>query len=332
MIEAKTQNSLPDPKYWGNWSTEQAASAGPPIFIFGITPRSGTNFLYRLIRNHPDCKPGVAWEDHLLRHADLLQEYVTRTKEHWRPNDPTSKIDSERLLHQALGLGLQAFLRLDEENTRYTHTHAPTPLREDSEDVRRTVTKTPLTHNLALFPRLFPNAKLLIIVRDGRDVTVSGMRTFGWSLEAGARKWAQGARAILDFLDEPASQKVDHMVIRYEDLNTQTERVLRDVLPFLDLSPGMYDFSALDEVPVVGSSTHTGDQSEVHWKGVEKTPDFNPHRRWSHWKSYEHSRFNWIAEDYLSAFDYTPFIQHERSRYYWHARNLFQDLLYTIKS
>lgn len=48
-----------------------------PIFILGILMRTGTNFLYDLVRLHLDCDvPTPVPEDYLVHCADLLAEYV----------------------------------------------------------------------------------------------------------------------------------------------------------------------------------------------------------------------------------------------------------------
>ncbi len=41
-------------------------SGQDPIFILGISERSGTNFLFHLLCLHPDCDPGgPIWENYL---------------------------------------------------------------------------------------------------------------------------------------------------------------------------------------------------------------------------------------------------------------------------
>ena len=49
-----------------------------PIFILGISQRSGTNFLFDLLCLHPDCgAPSIKWEDFLVDKSDLLVRYVS---------------------------------------------------------------------------------------------------------------------------------------------------------------------------------------------------------------------------------------------------------------
>ena len=58
-----------------------------PIFILGILMRTGTNFLYDLVRLHLDCDvPTPVPEDYLVHCADLLAEYVGSVAANWRPH------------------------------------------------------------------------------------------------------------------------------------------------------------------------------------------------------------------------------------------------------
>ena len=55
-----------------------------PIFILGITPRSGTNFLQDILCLHPDCGAGPVREDFLLHYADFIQNYISNLSHTWR--------------------------------------------------------------------------------------------------------------------------------------------------------------------------------------------------------------------------------------------------------
>ena len=121
-----------------------------PIFIHGILPRSGTNFLSDLLLLHPDCAAAIdpVREDLFLDRSDALQEFVDSVIGAWDPRwgEVTDEIRSR--LYSAIGEGLAAFLRADPH--------------------RRLVSKSPSFRHLGRFFTLFPHAKLLILVRDGR--------------------------------------------------------------------------------------------------------------------------------------------------------------------
>ena len=58
------------------------------IFVLGVMPRSGTNYLYDFLALHPDCAPARApiWEDFFLQHADLLMAYTATVRRRWDPD------------------------------------------------------------------------------------------------------------------------------------------------------------------------------------------------------------------------------------------------------
>ena len=276
-----------------------------PIFILGITGRSGTNFLRNLLCLHPECAPVTLPEDHLLAHGQMLVRYAAAVRSHWDGRAP----GAGEALTASLAEGLLSFLRLQ------------------AEPGRRPVTKTPSVHNLGLFFRLFPQAHLLILVRDGRAVAESSARSFeAWSRERMARQWARGAREILRFLADPQSAGRRYLVVRYEDLHGQTETELRRILGFLGLDAERYDFQAAARLPVVGSSSLRGGREDVHWEPLEKTPEFDPIGRFEHWTRAMHERFNWIAGDLLEPLGYVP-VSDPGRRPLWAAWNLVQDAL-----
>src|SRR3954462_3809893 len=127
-----------------------------PIFILGILERSGTNFLWDLVSAHPDV--GIRapiYEDNLLRSAHLLQRYVDDVASRWQ--DPRWNVspDEPRELLRHIGGGIAEFITPG----------ATTPY---------VVVKTPNVDNLSMFFELFPESPLVLLVRDGRNVTESG--------------------------------------------------------------------------------------------------------------------------------------------------------------
>lgn len=266
---------------------------GGAIFLLGITPRSGTNFLQDILRVHRDCDiPAPIWEDHLLHHADLLFDYATSVHHHWESHDVDVEGFREDLCRD-IGSSLVDYLYR----------------RVDSE---RLLTKTPSVRNLKHFYRFFPDAYLLILVRDGRSVAESGVRTFGWSYEAAARRWDRAAARILAFDRQHAGGGSRHLIVRYEDLVRDLKREMTRILSFLDLDPDRYDIAAAENLPVRGSSVFRGASEETTWMRVEKTEEFNPLERWSHWDLARHERFNWIAGANLERLGYEPVRLHDR--------------------
>lgn len=273
--------------------------ADGPVFVLGILPRSGTNLLFNLLRLHPDF--GVAepiWEDYLLEPSELLVQYARAVYAWWEAADPPWGVDKglESQLCRHLGRGLISFF-------------------ESQISEHRLLTKTPSVSCLGNFFRFFPDAYLLVLVRDGRDVVESAERSFGWDRDVTTRRWAQAAKAILTFDRDNRERGLPYLITRYEDLHTDLEHELRKVLAFVKLDAARYDFDAARELPVYGSSTVQEAGNSVHWRPIPKTRDFNPIERWSGWSRRMHERFNWLAGRYSVELGYEPrtYSDHERA-------------------
>ncbi len=59
--------------------------------------------------------------------------------------------------------------------------------------------------NLALFPETFAEARLIQLLRDGRDQVDSRVRWFGAKLECAAHDWQQAVHESLDFAERFAA-------------------------------------------------------------------------------------------------------------------------------
>jgi hypothetical protein len=281
-----------------------------PIFILGISQRSGTNFLFDLLRLHPDCGvPSVKWEDFLLDKSDLLVRYVSSIFPGWRRRGTDQEV--ENLFYEHLGNGLISLLasRVKE---------------------KRVVTKTPSVRNLEYFFDFFPRAYLLILIRDGHAVVESRVRTFGENYETAMRRWAEGAETILRFLERSQRLNLNFSIVRYEDLWNEPERELRKIFSCVGLDADKYDFDAAINIPVRGSSSfHGKEEQRYHWTPVQKTADFKPLARASGWSRSTHERFSWIAGEKLAKLGYGE-MTYER-KLSWFLRNRLLDLTWALK-
>jgi hypothetical protein len=306
------------------------ARTSDPIFILGIAARCGTNYLHDLIRMHPDCDSGSGMleEDNLVANAHLLAKYVDGVSRWWKHHWGSEELRSEKeALAQQIGFGLVAFLSAQLERRKQISGKNGNKGR-----ALRLVTKTPTVKNLALFFRMFPNDKLLVLVRDGRSVVESAARTFDRPYGHAAKEWASSAKIIQDFRrDHPDKE---FLLVRYEDLYGNVEKELRRIFEYLHLDPEAYDYAGAVNLPVRGSSTLRGQPSKrevawvaqgIHWDPVAKPANFNPVERWANWNRAKHERFNWLAGDFMEDFGY------KRKTYpaggvFWSAWNFLLDV------
>jgi protein-tyrosine sulfotransferase len=284
--------------------------ARDPIFILGMVPRTGTNFLSTLVRVHPDCAaPAPIWEDHLLHHADSIISYVQSVSQHWTRAGSVDDLADQ--LRHSLGDGLISFLSLRAGG-------------------KRLVTKSPSVRNLDSFFQLFPAARLLLLVRDGRSVVESTVVAFDWNYDDAIRHWANAARIVLRFDREHGESNTNnrsrYLIVRYEELCLNLEREMRRILAFLEMNIDTYDFQKAANLPVLGScEVRKGGSNEIHWDAVVKTADFSPLHRYDRWSRAVHERFNWIAGAWQTELGYE--VTHfEGNRFLWSTWNRLLDL------
>ena len=288
------------------------------VFILGIMPRSGTHFLANLLCGHPDCKKSVLAEDGLVASSSLLAKYADVSNKEWEKDGVPEANRAHGLLLKSIGDGLLAFLQNIRQDAISKKASFPDTL------PRYLVTKTPQVIGLENFFKLFPQNKLLILVRDGRAVVESGNISFNYDRERSSRQWRDAANNIIRFTKDTPQTSSNYLIVKYEELHTQTEQEMRKILLFMDLDPDKYDFKKALDMPVVGSSVFKRGDKAVSWLPVVKTADFDPLARASGWTRKQHERFNRIAGPQLEHFGYRPVV-FDGNKQWWVLLNLFMD-------
>jgi hypothetical protein len=297
-----------------------------PVFILGVAPRCGTNYLERLLCLHPDCGLSVPLrQNNLTSILPILAEVSSEVKRQWRdyPNwgfTPDHFDDLDR----SLGAGLIDFM-LSTTDERRRITELPESMRDIERHFRHSprylVTKQPRTTGLGHFRRFFPTERLILLIRDGRAVVESSIRSWGWPFDVAVEGWRRGAADILayDVASDP-----DALLVRYEDLVASTEEVMSGVLEFLDLEPEIYDSEAAEDSPILGSSTaRPAGATSVDWEPIDPAPSFNPLGRASNWNERQHRRFNHMAGRLLVEMGYEP--KHSDTRLRHQIENRLRD-------
>lgn len=248
-----------------------------PIFLLAISPRSGSNYLYRLIARHPQIKEAnIKGEDFLLRHSHHLMQHIWGVSNNWKESWGNSK---EKLTEE-MAMAWYRFLGGNELG-----------------DAQRLLTKTPMPHNAGNFLKLFPEGQMVIITRRGPDVVESFVKTFKSSFESAVLRWKKGADHIhLLRKQYPKEEGKAYLVIRYEDLFEQTETTLSKVLEFLNLETAVFPMEEALAQGVIGSSTQADDGAEVSWQSEqEKDENFDPTKRAAQWSIWQRYRFEYLA-------------------------------------
>jgi len=301
----------------------QRPSGGEKIikhcFILGILHRSGTNYLFRLLREHPECSgPGPIWEDFFVHNLDKMQNYLEDVQREWdhKKWGVEQKMGALGSMKAYLGNGIKSIL--DEQLI----------CDEEKSNPKVLLTKTPSVRNIDKFFEFFPNDHLIIIVRDGRSLTESGVKSFGWNYERAMRKWARGAKAILDLINQYQGTDKKILLLRYEDIFEDEERELRRAFRFLDVNPDIHDYESAKQLGVTGSSELKGKEGKLHWKITERDKKFDPRQRYENWSTRRHNRFKWIAGKYMKELGYDLAPMPDNILFKW--RNRLQDRIWDI--
>lgn len=248
------------------------------ISVFGISPRCGTNFLKELICLHPNCHVSNAkGEDYLLYHVDDLLAYVNNVSRHWKQSWNNSK---EGLL-DSISKGVQNFLTKDLK-AHYTHV----------------VNKTPDPKNIMEYNKLFPEGKIILLIRDGRDTLDSLSRTFPHtSFQKHLMKWKYNVRDALTVMNSDKF-KQQFLLVRYESLVSEPQKAMHSLLNFVGLERSQYPFDDIENLPIIGSSQIKDSSGNVTWnKSIGKSLDKNSLQFVG-----RHTSWGWSKKMYFSLF------------------------------
>ena len=123
--------------------------------------------------------------------------------------------------------------------------------------------KTPMnTLYLDWIGTVFPRSKFIHIIRDGRDVASSYLKMERYdTILAAANRWINSIESAQSF---GSKIKENYIEIRYEELVTKPEEVIKDTCDFLDID---YDSKMLDHTKQVKK---LGDTDKEHHSNLSK--------------------------------------------------------------
>lgn len=255
-----------------------------PVFILGVSPRSGTNYLYELLALHPDCvKSRHHGEDFILYNSGKYLDFIKSVTGKWAPewkNNP-------QLFRDCLENGILSYLKPSEQHGRFV------------------IMKTPHPDNLRNFFEMFHEGYLILLVRSGQDIAESFSKSFNYRFDDAVRAFSYGAREMIALTEDDKIMKTGRVIlVKYEDLFIKNRETMTAILDFLNLDKTAFDFEASEHFDVIGSSQNKKDNGKVQWDPVKKSAAFNPLKRYAGWSRWRHYRFNWIAGAYTRKLKY----------------------------
>jgi len=248
------------------------------LMIYGVTPRCGTNYVGPLVALHPDLSP---WPNriHEIPYLRLTNYILEFEKEFFR--------DCKRNIGK---LGENDFLAIFGASfIGYMHSYMADP-------DKKMLLKEPDMRFLAYFPVVFPNEQLLLLLRDGRDVVYSTLKSWpGWSFVDACRHWEKSARLMLQFYSQHKDNP-QYGLFKYEDALSGPENFIREVCDKYSLDSSEFPYDRIDDLKIVGSSTDSRKDGHVDWHHhVERSSNFKPTGRWQEWTEAKKATFKKIA-------------------------------------
>lgn len=206
-----------------------AAPAAAATYIVG-TPRSGTTLLRNLLDGHPELfvTPAETFTVDWCGASDGIEQFFAKTKyETLLAEDAEARATLEAELRRRLPAPIEATRAIPEVVAAIAAAYGRSGF-------DRWIEKTP-KHHLIIGEILAAHGddlRVIWVVRDPRAVLASQQRRWGkrrlWSF---LRRWA-----IADELAARVESDPRVRVLRYEDLVTDTEAVMRDVAGHLGIA------------------------------------------------------------------------------------------------
>ena len=268
---------IPDPNLQAIETAKQirGLERGPAVMIHGVSSRSGTVYTGELIGLHPDLfsYPNEMWETPFLElTGDILKLNQKFLKAYRKNAGKLGDSDFLPLFGSSFLAYLQRFAPLD----------------------KRVLLKRPKMDYLPHFFKMFPFENLLLLIRDGRDVVDSTVRSWAkTNFPKACTRWNNGARMILSFYRENHNKDGIYYT-KYEELFQNPEKFVRDACRCFNLDEHKYPFDKINSIPLKGSSFNKKN-GKVSWEATDKGKNFKPIGRWKNWSSKEKEIFKSIA-------------------------------------
>lgn len=275
-----------NPSCISRWQTT-IPSLTPPINICLMAgfPRSGTTLLEKILNSHPQC---IGTDESGILATQFRNPLTIEANS---AEDALEELDSFN--SEDISAGRAEYLRCTEDTIG------------ESLGNRWLIEKEPLlTADLAVSLRLFPDGKILMPIRDPRDVVISYFFTIvplnpssaaAENIEMTCRFYAQVMRHWLHFKNIlPEGQ---YMESRYEDLIANPEIQTKRLASFLGIewSENMLNHHNTGNDRAVSTPTYNDVSKPLYTRSIA---------RWKNYEQYLTPHLHYL-EPYLDAFGYS---------------------------
>lgn len=244
--------------------------AGPPIFIVGA-PRSGTTWVLDILAAHPQV--GDVFESFLFSSKHGLGAVTTQLS--WN-----SEYAAYQLARTGRGTGVSQLISREQmrRDLRDIAGRWLTSVLESDPSLKYLAVKENEAADLSVIAELFPEARFIHVIRDGRDVSASHRAAaHSWapemtlgrrSMYSMAKSWkhrVSDIRGTLAALDNPSTE------VRYEQLQRNQECEQQRLFDFCGIRYGrgleheILHRSAFERHTVTGSDSFRGTGRSGAW-------------------------------------------------------------------
>ena len=258
----------------------RGAHRPPAIIIHGVMPRSGTVYTGELLRLHPDiyAYPNELWEIPFLELSGEFKNIQKLFFNRYKLNrEKMGELDLLPLFGASLISYLYSFVPID----------------------KTLLIKVPDVQFLSYFPIVFPHENLLLLMRDGRDLVSSTIRT--WPREKFSNvclQWTNSAQYMINFTHNQGQKRDNYQMFKYEDILKQPAEFARNACNFYGLDIDRYPYDEINNLPFRGSSTIQA-EGRVNWEPIDSDQTAKTVGHWQQWSAKQTKQFKKIAGEVL---------------------------------
>jgi protein-tyrosine sulfotransferase len=252
----------------------------PAIIIHGVMPRSGTVYTGELLRLHPDiyAYPNELWEIPFLELSGELKNIQQLFFKRYKLNrERMGELDLLPLFGASLISYLYSFVPAD----------------------KTLLIKVPDVQFLSYFPIVFPHENLLLLMRDGRDLVSSTIKT--WPEEKFSKvclQWKNSAQHMINFNHYQSLKRDNYQMFKYEDILDEPAYFARNACQRYGLDINSYPYDEIGKLPYRGSSTLQTDGG-VSWEPINSCQSAKTVGHWQQWPAKHTKQFKKIAGEVL---------------------------------
>lgn len=277
------------------------------IILLGLRVRSGTNFVGTTLKQHPDIQtipPTSSSGEFNLFREESIKNKVFNSIANRSFGSGVDKKDFPEFMKLYGNLWIKFLtnkFNLDENKTLFL--------------------KSPRVKETHLWQLAFPNAKIVLLCRDGRDNVISSIKASndkrnwhklshkfkkrinyytGRNFINSSKDWAKNAKIYREIVETKSLKK-----IKYEELNNSYQGV-ESLLDFYDLNSSKDIVEKCLAAPVVGSSFGVNNHKvkKPNWEPNYDKSKFKFTGKWSRWNKIQKDIFKKIAGKQLVDLGY----------------------------